>query len=58
MSARSLSYASAGMTRAELQERLAAMAAGEQQRHDRIAAVIESTVLTGFYEVIDVTGLS
>ena len=31
---------------------------GEAVRHDRIDAVIESTVVKGFYEIVDETELS
>jgi hypothetical protein len=37
----------------ELEAGLARVAAAERLRYDRIADVIESTVLTGIYEVLD-----
>jgi hypothetical protein len=37
----------------ELAAGLERVAAAERLRHDRIAEVIESTVLTGIYEVVD-----
>ena len=35
-----------------------AIARGEQERHDRIDRVIESTVVKGLYEVVDTTTLT
>lgn len=37
----------------ELATGLERVAAAEQRRHDRIAKAIESTVVTGIYEVLD-----
>jgi hypothetical protein len=37
----------------QLASGLERVAAAERRRHDRIAAVVESTVLTGIYEVVD-----
>lgn len=38
---------------AELAPGLERVAAAERRRHDRIAHMIESTVITGIYEVLD-----
>jgi hypothetical protein len=53
-----VSYAVLDMTPAELPEFLTRIAAGEQSRHDRIDEVIESTIVKGIYEIIDVTELT
>jgi hypothetical protein len=37
----------------QLEQGLQQVAANEVIRHDRIAEVIESTVLTGYYEIVD-----
>ena len=42
----------------ELATGLERVAAAERRRHDRIAEVVESTVLTGIYEVLDDHDLS
>jgi hypothetical protein len=42
----------------ELADGLERVAAAERRRHDRIAQVIESTLITGIYEVLDDYDLS
>jgi hypothetical protein len=37
---------------------MARIADGERARHDRIDELIESTVVKGIYEIIDVTDLT
>jgi hypothetical protein len=53
-----VSYALFDLTLAQLQEAQAGMAAGERLRHERLDEVVESTVVKGIYEVIDVTELT
>jgi hypothetical protein len=50
-----VSYAVLDLSRDGLQEALTRLAAGERARHDRIDEVIESTVVKGIYEIVDVT---
>ena len=53
-----VSYALLDMTRDQLLQVTASMAEAERLRHDRLEAVVESTVVKGIYEVIDVTELT
>jgi hypothetical protein len=53
-----VSYALLDMSPDQLRQLETGMAAPERLRHDRLDAVVESTVIKGFYEVIDVTELS
>jgi hypothetical protein len=53
-----VSYAFLDMTRDQLLKATAGMAEPERRRHDRLDAVVESTVVKGIYEVIDVTDLT
>ncbi|MDQ0314725.1 hypothetical protein [Amorphus orientalis] len=53
-----VSYARMDVTRDELDLWLQRTAAAEATRHDRIAELIEATVVAGIYEEIDETELS
>ena len=55
-----LSYALLDVSRDELMAVLGdqQLIRGEAERHDRIDAVIERTIVKGFYEIIDETQLS
>jgi hypothetical protein len=53
-----LSYVTMDVPIDQLQGIFERMAAGERQRHDRIAEIIEETRISGTYEVIDETELS
>ena len=55
-----VSYSLLDATRDDVLAALATpkLAAGEAERHDRIEAVIESTVVKGLYEVVDTTVLT
>jgi hypothetical protein len=55
-----VSYALIDATREEVAAALGrpGVARGEQERHSRIEAVIETTVARGLYEVVDTTDLS
>jgi len=53
-----VSYARMDVSREELDRWLARTAESEAERHDRIATLIEHTVVAGIYEEIDETELS
>ena len=53
-----LSFAFLDISAQELSTALERIAEGEKQRHDRIAEVIETTVVSGIYEVITEVDLS
>ncbi|MBV9452515.1 MAG: hypothetical protein JOZ19_00095 [Rubrobacter sp.] len=53
-----LSFSMLDISAEDLNVSLEQLAAGERQRHDRIAEVIETTVAAGIYEVIAEVDLS
>ncbi|WP_018701221.1 hypothetical protein [Amorphus coralli] len=53
-----VSYARMDVTREELDAWLQRTADGEAARHERIAALVDRTVVAGIYEEIDETDLS
>jgi hypothetical protein len=53
-----VSYAVLDMSRAELLDALTRLTAGESARHERIDEGVESTVVKGIYEIVDVTELT